>query len=144
MTGRLICTVREEPHLSGETSLTASPFQGPFWTLTTLILILYTTSTLTASISQYLADPESHPNSNLPLLSTAVSTVYLYGLGFPALLWAATKWLGLGQWGPVEALGLYGYAMGVYIPVGLLCLIPIGIMRWVLVGLGAVSSGFFL
>ncbi|WVQ95327.1 hypothetical protein IAU59_002423 [Kwoniella sp. CBS 9459] len=115
---------------------------GPFWTLTTLILVLYITSTLITSITQYLSS--SHASSNLPLLSTAVSLVYFYGLGLPALLWGATRWLGAGEWGVAEALGLYGYAMSVYIPVSLLCLIPVGILRWVLVGGGAASSGFFL
>ncbi|ORX40787.1 hypothetical protein BD324DRAFT_612110 [Kockovaella imperatae] len=117
---------------------------GPFWTLTTLILTLYTTSTLTASISQYLSNPDLKPESNIPLLTTATSLLYIYGLGVPALLWAATKWLGVGDWGLAEALGIYGYAMGVYVPISLLCLIPVGILRWVLVGLGAVSSGYFM
>jgi hypothetical protein len=115
---------------------------GPFWTLTTLILILYTTSTLTSSITAYLAgDPAS---TNIPLLGTATTLIYVYGLGIPAALWATTRWLGVGEWGPAEALAIYGYAMSVFIPVSLLCLIPIGIVRWVLVGVGALSSGFFL
>lgn len=117
---------------------------GPFWTLTTLILILYTTSTLTASITQYLASPDTQTPSNLPLLSTAASVVYVYGLVVPSLLWAMTTWLGVGDWRVVEALGIYGYAMGIFIPISLLCLIPVGIMRWALVGLGAVSSGYFM
>lgn len=117
---------------------------GPFWTLTTLILCLYTTSTLTSSITQYLASPTLHPNSNLPLLSTAITTTYLYGLLVPALLWGATKWLSIGEWGVAEALGVYGYAMAVYVPISLLCLIPVGILRWVLVGAGAASSGVFM
>jgi hypothetical protein len=117
---------------------------GPFWTLTTLILILYTTSTLTASITSYLSDPTKHPNSNLPLLSSAISVVYIYGLAVPTLLWAATKWLGVAEWGPVETLGIYGYAMGVFVPIGLLCLIPVGILRWILVGIGGGGSGYFL
>ncbi|TXT12956.1 hypothetical protein VHUM_01357 [Vanrija humicola] len=115
---------------------------GPFWTLTTLILLLYTTSTLTSSLQQYMAGQPVV--SNLPLLSTATTLVYLYGLALPAALWALTRWLGVGSWGPAEALGVYGYAMSVFIPVSLLCLIPVGIARWAFVGLGAASSGFFL
>ncbi|KAL1412503.1 hypothetical protein Q8F55_000249 [Vanrija albida] len=115
---------------------------GPFWTLTTLILLLYTTSTLTSSLQQYMAGQPVV--SNLPLLSTATTLVYIYGLALPAALWALTRWLGVGSWGPAEALGIYGYAMSVFIPVSLLCLIPVGIARWAFVGLGAASSGFFL
>ena len=116
--------------------------QGPFWTLTTLILALYTTSTLTASITQYLASTPS--TGNLPLLSTATTIVYVYGLVVPVLLWAATTWLGVGSWRAVEAVGVYGYAMSVFIPISLLCLIPVGILRWALVILGAFSSGYFM
>jgi hypothetical protein len=115
---------------------------GPFWTLTTLILALYTTSTLTASITQYLASTPS--TSNLPLLSTAATIVYVYGILFPAILWAGTTWLGVGDWRVVEVVGIYGYAMSVFIPISLLCLIPVGILRWALVVGGAASSGLFM
>ncbi|KAE8542771.1 hypothetical protein D1P53_000834 [Cryptococcus gattii VGV] len=115
---------------------------GSFWTLTTLILTLYTSSTLTTSIAQYMNS--SHASSNLPLLSTATSAIYVYGLLVPSLFWGATKWLDVGEWGIAEALGIYGYAMSIFIPLSLLCLIPVGILRWVLIGLGGISSGYFL
>ncbi|KAL7422975.1 hypothetical protein Q5752_002273 [Cryptotrichosporon argae] len=117
---------------------------GPFWTLTTLILTLYTTSTLSSSLSSYWADPTTHPSPNLPLLSTATSLVYAYGLAAPALLWLATRYLGVAEWGLADAVALYGYAMAAYVPVSLLCLIPVGALRWALVGLAAISSGYFL
>jgi hypothetical protein len=82
--------------------------------------------------------------TNIPLLGTATTLVYVYGLAVPAALWAATRWLGVAEWGPAEALAVYGYAMAIFLPISLLCLIPVGILRWVLVGLGAASSGFFL
>lgn len=107
-------------------------------------MVLYTTSTLSSSISRYLSDPEQHISTNLPLLSTALSTVYLYGLGVPILIWGATKWLGVGEWSVIEALGIYGYAMSVFIPISLLCLIPVGILRWALVGAAGTTSGVFL
>lgn len=43
-----------------------------------------------------------------------------------------------------EALGTYGYAMSVFVPVSFLCLIPVGILRWILVAGAAGSSGYFL
>lgn len=93
-------------------------------------------------MTAYLADKPAV--ANIPLLSTAVSLIYIYGLAVPVALWGVTKWLGVAEWGPAEALAIYGYAMTIFVPVSLLCLIPIGILRWVLVGLGALSSGFFL
>ncbi len=59
----------------------------------------------------------------LPLLSTAVTLLYAYGLAVPALLWAATKWLGMEGWAMTESLAIYGYAMSVFVPISLLCLI---------------------
>lgn len=115
---------------------------GPFWTLVTLVLVLYTTSTLTASLQAYMAGQPSV--TNIPLLSTATTLILMYGMALPALLWGATRWLGVAEWGPAEALAIYGYGMAVFIPISLLCLIPFSIVRWVLVGLGALSSGFFL
>jgi hypothetical protein len=70
--------------------------------------------------------------------------MYVYGLGVPAGLWATTRWLGIGDWGIAEVMGVYGYSMAVFVPVSLACLIPVGILRWVLVGLAAGSSGLFL
>lgn len=35
-------------------------------------------------------------------------------------------------------------AMTIYIPVSVLCIIPIPILRWILVGAGAGVSGWFL
>lgn len=103
---------------------------------------MYTTSTLTASLQAYMAGQSSV--TNIPLLSTATTLILMYGMALPALLWGATRWLGVAEWGPAEALAIYGYGMAVFIPISLLCLIPFSIVRWVLVGLGALSSGFFL
>lgn len=108
------------------------------------MLAVYITSTLSSSITHYLMSPTTYIGSDLPLLSTAVTLLYAYGLAVPALLWAATKWLGMAGWAMTESLAIYGYAMSVFVPISLLCLIPVGILRWVLVGLGAASSGYFL
>lgn len=146
---------------------------GPFWTLTTLAFTLYVFSSLSTSISAYLANPDIPPVQDIGKISFAAALVYSYGLGFPALLWAVVRWLGGAEvgWGVVEALVIYGCelarlrsrrafrtrakagtdlnlsladSMSIYIPISVLCIIPIPILRWILVGLGAGSSGWFL
>ncbi|KAL7416034.1 hypothetical protein BDY24DRAFT_380850 [Mrakia frigida] len=119
---------------------------GPFWTLTTLAFTLYVFSSLSTSISAYIANPDVPPIQDIGKISFAAALVYSYGIGFPALLWAVVRWLGGAEvgWGVVEALVIYGYAMSVYIPISVLCIIPIPMLRWILVGLGAGSSGWFL
>ncbi len=104
--------------------------QGPFWTLTTLVLTIYLSSSLSSSLASYLSHPDAPYHTDLTLLSVSVSLIYTYGLVFPALFWAATKWLGrneamntggsaggIGEWSVVEALALWGYAMAVFVPV---------------------------
>lgn len=88
---------------------------GPFWTLTTLIFSLFVFSSLASSISSYLSStPITY---DFQLLSIAVTLVYTYGLGIPIILWAVLKYLGVGEWGPVEAVAVFGYGQFVWIPV---------------------------
>ncbi|KAI0029298.1 Yip1-domain-containing protein [Vararia minispora EC-137] len=120
---------------------------GPFWSLTTLIFTLFVTSSLASSIASYLSD--SPITYDFTLLSVAVGIVYSYGLAVPTFLWALLRYWGVigaaGEgWGLIEALSVWGYAMFVWIPVSILCVIPIAIMRWTLVGVAFGLSGYFL
>ncbi|KAG8687325.1 hypothetical protein FRC09_013566 [Ceratobasidium sp. 395] len=129
---------------------------GPFWTLTTVIFALFVFSSFAASITSYLsAKPFVY---DFALLSIGVSLVYAYGLGTPFALWAALRYLGT-EWSLVEGFAVWGYAMAVWVPVAgtegtdvstsvltkkALCIIPIPILRWVLVGAAFGSSGWYL
>ncbi|KAJ7083435.1 hypothetical protein C8R44DRAFT_992000 [Mycena epipterygia] len=126
------------------THLNPADLYGPFWTLTTLIFTLFLSSSLGASVSSYLSEPGTAYDYDFGLLSLAVTLVYSYGLALPVLLWAALRYLGVGEWSVVEAVALWGYAMFVWIPVSILAVIPNSIVRWVLVGIGFGLSGYFL
>ncbi|KIO21863.1 hypothetical protein M407DRAFT_28574 [Tulasnella calospora MUT 4182] len=115
---------------------------GPFWTLTTVIFFLFVTTSLASSIGSYLSDKPY--NYDFTLLSVAVGLVYAYGMGLPAAMWALMRYLSVTEWGLVEWLAVWGYGMTVWIPVSLLCIAPIPLLRWVLVGLAAILSGYFL
>ncbi|KAI5120522.1 hypothetical protein M0805_004530 [Coniferiporia weirii] len=117
---------------------------GPFWTLTTVIFSLFVFSSLAASIASFLSHPSAQYDYNFQLLSIAVSLVYSYGLGAPALLWFALRYLGVTEWSLVEAIAVWGYGQFVWIPVAALCVIPVPILRWVLVGIAWGLSGYFL
>jgi hypothetical protein len=99
------------------THLNPPDLYGPFWTLTTLIFTLYLSSSLAASISAYLSAPGAAYDYDFRLLSSAVSIVYAYGIGFPVALWLTLRYLGVGEWGVVEAVAVWGYAQFVWIPV---------------------------
>ncbi|TFK31258.1 Yip1 domain family protein, partial [Crucibulum laeve] len=126
------------------THLNPPDLYGPFWTLTTLIFTLFLSSSLAASIAVYLSPEGSEYDYDFQLLSIAVSLVYAYGLALPVLLWIALRYLGVGEWSVVEAVSVWGYAHFVWIPVSILCVIPVPILRWVLVGVAFGLSGYFL
>jgi len=117
---------------------------GPFWVSTTLILALFLSSSLAASISKYLSSPNAQYDYNFGLLGLAATLVYTYSFGVPLALWLALRYLGVGEWGIVDALGVWGYAQFVWIPVSMLCVIPESITRWVFVGLAFSLSGYYL
>jgi len=77
-------------------------------------------------------------------LSIAVSLVYAYGIGLPVLLWITLRYLGVGEWSIVEALAIFGYGQFAWIPVSILCVIPVPLLRWGLVGIAFCLSGYFL
>ncbi|TFK75583.1 Yip1-domain-containing protein [Pluteus cervinus] len=117
---------------------------GPFWTLTTLIFTLFLSSSLAASISAYLSAPGQEYDYDFRLLSIAVSLVYAWGIGVPVLFWLGLRYIGLGEWGVLEAVALWGYGQFVWIPVSILCVIPVSLLRWLLVLVAASVSGVFL
>ncbi|KAF5392737.1 hypothetical protein D9757_000871 [Collybiopsis confluens] len=125
------------------THLNPPDLYGPFWTLTTLIFTLFLSSSLAASISAYLSSQEDY-DYDFGLLSQAVGIVYVYGLAFPICLWVALRYMGVGEWSVVDAVSIWGYAMFVWIPVSILCVIPVPLLRWALVFLAFASSGYFL
>jgi len=126
------------------THLNPPDLYGPFWTLTTLVFALFLSSSLGASIAAYLSTEGTQYDYNFQLLSIAVALVYAYGLALPILLWLALRYLGVGEWSVVEAIAVWGYGQFVWIPVAVLCVIPVPIVRWALVGLAFGLSGWFL
>ncbi|KAG8897262.1 hypothetical protein FRB99_008276 [Tulasnella sp. 403] len=135
---------------------------GPFWTLTTVIFFLFVTTSLASSIASYLSDKPY--DYDFTLLSVAVGLIYSYGMGMPVALWATLRYLGVSEWGLVEWLAVWGYGMAIWyawsaiiktklslicitparIPVSLICIVPIPLLRWVLVGVAGGVSGYFL
>jgi len=115
---------------------------GPFWTLTTVIFALFVFSSIASSITSYLS---SKPwDYDFKLLSVAVGIVYAYGFGVPIALWAALRYLGVQDWGILDGIAVWGYGMTIWIPVSLLCIVPVPIFRWALVAVASGISGYFL
>ncbi|KAG0703589.1 hypothetical protein DFH29DRAFT_981893 [Suillus ampliporus] len=96
------------------------------------------------TISSYLSAPGVAYEYDFGLLSLAATIVYIYAFAVPILLWLALRYFGVGEWGVVEALGVWGYSLFVWVPVSILCVVPIPILRWILVGTAFCLSGYFL
>jgi len=61
------------------------------------------------------------------------------------MFWAILRYASISEgWAVVEAVAVWGYAMFVWIPVSILCIIPIALFRWILCGVGFSLSGYFL
>ncbi|KAH9853737.1 Yip1-domain-containing protein [Lenzites betulinus] len=135
------------PHYLSAHLTPSADLYGPFWTLTTLIFALFVCSSLASSIAAYLSHPDAPAavlEYDFGLLSIATAVVYSYGLGVPVLLWLALRYLGVGEWSVVEAVALWGYGQFVWIPVSVICVVPVPIVRWVLVGIAFGISGWYL
>lgn len=114
---------------------------GPFWTATTVVVILF----LTGTISKYLAHKsDQHFEYNFRLLSGGAGLVYGYTFLVPIGLWGLLRWFGSTSADLPETWALYGYADLVWIPVALVSWSPLSILNWVLVGVGLAWSAFFL
>jgi hypothetical protein len=123
------CTTTLWPFTPSYHTIHTSPtpdFYGPFWTLTTLIFSLFVFSSFTASLIAYLSPDSTLDAYDFSKLSWAVTVVYSYGLGLPALVWIALRYWGVGsdEWPLIEALSAWGYGMFVWIPISV-CLLQV-------------------
>ncbi|KAF9205486.1 hypothetical protein BGZ49_003975 [Haplosporangium sp. Z 27] len=114
---------------------------GPFWIPTTVIFVLFVTSSIVDSINAYLSStPYAY---DIRQLTFAFGTIYSYAFLVPAIIWGATKYFGC-QPDLLEMLALYGYGLTIWIPVAVLSILPWNLLRWALVAVGAGVSGVFL
>ena len=136
---------------------------GPFWTLTTLILTIFLSTSLgTALFSPRptYSDPSSNTSTSekdLTLLTSITTLIYVYGLAFPAAFWALTRYFalklggnevesgsgagGAAGWTLPEAWAIWGYGMVVWVPVSVSVARPIRGLVWSLSSMGADGVG---
>ncbi|KAI9229770.1 MAG: hypothetical protein DHS80DRAFT_13299 [Piptocephalis tieghemiana] len=114
---------------------------GPFWIPTTVIFLLFVTSSLAGSMAAFLSGKTW--SYDVTLLSLALSTIYTYMTLLPLGVWGAAKYLGTPV-SLVQLVSIYGYGQIAWVPVSLLCITPDDGIRWILVLLGLIFSGLFL
>ena len=118
---------------------------GPFWILTTLIVIL----AISANIETYIqldAEARLKYQYNFSFVPVAIGVVYFIGFGLPLAIKLIMKFFGVGMFESsyIEVLGIYGYSFSSFLITCLLCAVPITIMQWIFIGYSMVISTLFL
>ena len=125
------------------TNLRPNPdLYAPFWICATLV----STIAICGNMSSFFAFKGTHKwHSNFHLISISATIIFTYAWMWPAVLWAYLLWKGnLAGYSFLEIVSVYGYSLVVFIPISILLMAPYDWLRWVLVIIGAVTSGSVL
>lgn len=129
LTDRMLGTVSTK---SFSTILNSNPdLYGPFWIPTTVIFLLFASSTVATSISSNRID--------ISILTFAAIIVYSYLAIMSGLIYAIARYHKL-TLQLFTVLNVFGYGMAIWMPVSLLCIIPVDIIRWLVVSAAFASS----
>jgi hypothetical protein len=108
---------------------------GPIWLLNTLVLFLV----IAANHSRHASDVKY----DMELVGVAGGLIYSIALGVPFVLWLMITYFG-GVTRYVKLACLYGYSLGVYLPVTAVCVMPAELLRWVVILLAMTLSVSFV
>eukprot|EP01129_Flabellula_baltica_P007222 TRINITY_DN2786_c0_g1_i1.p1 TRINITY_DN2786_c0_g1~~TRINITY_DN2786_c0_g1_i1.p1 ORF type:complete len:273 (-),score=24.68 TRINITY_DN2786_c0_g1_i1:321-1139(-) len=113
---------------------------GPIWVTTTLVAILAVSSNIGSFLTLHEA---SLSTEGIFKLLYGAMVIYGYTFIIPLILMFVCKWLKIPLKFP-EAASLYGYSMVIFLPIGIACIIPIVLVRYILMGVAGLVSTLFL
>uniref|UniRef100_A0A7S0P223 Protein YIPF n=1 Tax=Calcidiscus leptoporus TaxID=127549 RepID=A0A7S0P223_9EUKA len=116
---------------------------GPFWIATTLIFSMAITGNLASFFAFKPTIQNPNWTYNFNQLTLAGTVVYSYVTLLPLMLWLLLRYYEASK-RLVDILCIYGYTLGVFVPISVLCVVPSDSLRWLLVFLGGAVSGIFL
>ncbi|KAJ6256953.1 hypothetical protein Dda_7836 [Drechslerella dactyloides] len=117
---------------------------GPVWIASTVVLMLFLTSTLAEYFAKVHGEDGERFKYNFKSLTGAAGLVYGYTAFVPLGLWGVLKWYGSDSANLLECLSLYGYANVVWVPVSIASVSPVQILNWVFCAVGLTISAMFL
>jgi hypothetical protein len=143
--GRLVrCLL---PFRSDFYSKTETPdMYGPFWIVTTLVVILAVTGNFASFIHSMESETQIQWKYDFEKVTIAASVFYTMLSIVPLLVYLALRRIGVtgsNLW-ITHILSLYGYSFFSYVPAAVLCVIPIETVRWVAILLCFLLSSYFL
>jgi len=119
---------------------------GPFWVASTLIFLVSAMSNIVSWANFRAAGGAD--GGDVWYLDTdkaLLSIILLYGYVslVPAVVWGAFKFLGASL-SLVQSVNIMGYSLALFVPVGVLCAVPLAWLQWLLVLAAFGSTGWFL
>jgi hypothetical protein len=111
---------------------------GPFWIATTLIFVI----AAAGNFADWLHDRDNF-HYHFEAVSFAAGAIYGYVVIVPLLLWLAFRWLSV-RVSLLQNLCIYGYSLFIFIPIAILCIIPINLVRWCIISGATALSVLFL
>lgn len=122
---------------------------GPFWVASTLVFV----SAVTGNCASYLAWRRAHGGDaassasvwygDINKVGGSMGLVYGYVGVIGLLVYCVLRYLKAGV--PLAHVWCtYGYALAVFIPMAVVCVVPVDVVRWVVVGVATFTSGLFI
>ena len=111
---------------------------GPFWIYTTLIFVIASGG----SLSKYF-NGDNSKNYFQSFVRGAGSLIYIFGFGFPFLIWGYMKFIGE-VISYFYILCIYGYSFSPFIPIIILCSCGINVIQWILLCYAIGNSTLFI
>mmetsp|Transcript_20453 Transcript_20453/g.40493 ORF Transcript_20453/g.40493 Transcript_20453/m.40493 type:complete len:304 (+) Transcript_20453:18-929(+) len=119
---------------------------GPFWIVTTLIVLLAITGNFASYIHFLPSDKHVEWKYDFEKVTVAASVFYTMITVIPLCVWLALKKVGVTSSVPwlAHIISVYGYSFTIYIPATLVCVTPIELARWVTMLVTFVVSTVFV
>lgn len=119
-------------------------FYGPFWVSTTLIMSIAVAGNLINYFGSYGSE-EFKWKFDFHKVTIATASIYTYWLLMPLLVYIFLRWRGNQEVCQLsELICVYGYSLSIYIPISILCLVPVYWLQWLFVMAGMAMSGIVL
>lgn len=138
---------------------------GPFWIVTTLIVLLVITSNIGGvfSVNQLVSEVTKQQmlanngtssvlgdrslaqwTADFSIVSMGATILYSYLILAPMALYFVMRWKGMDETSIVELWCLFGYALVIVVPAAVICVLNYGWIRWLAILISFAYSGGFL
>ena len=109
-------------------------FYGPFWIYTTFVIFVSSCGALTRTIQG-----KRDSNFYQEFIPSAAVLIYFIGFGVPIFISLLSKLFGASI-NIAPLICTYGYSYTIFLPITIICSIPISILQWIFLGYAIVSS----